>query len=63
MTIKHGMKLAEIENQIAEVQKKRRKTMDAYKAGEISLQDMKARVKGLQLSLDELEFQRKKAKR
>lgn len=63
MTIRHNMKLAEIETKIAEVQKKRRKAMDAYKAGEMTLQDMRARLKGLQLSLDELELQRKKAKK
>lgn len=63
MTIRHGMKLAEIEAKMDEVQKKRRKAMDAFKAGEMTLQDMRARLKGLQLSLEELELQRKKAKR
>ena len=63
MTIRHGMKLAEIEAKMDEVQKKRRKAMDAFKAGEMTLQDMRARLKGLQLSLEGLELQRKKAKR
>lgn len=62
MTIKHGMKLAEIENQIADIRKKRRETIDAYAAADISLQDMMARLKGLHLSLVELELQREEAK-
>lgn len=63
MTIRHNMKLAEIEAKMNEVQKKRRKAMDAFKAGEMTLQDMRAKLKGLQLSLDELEWQRKRVKK
>ena len=62
MTIKHGMKLAEIENQIADIEKKRQKILDAYSEDDLSLQDMMARLKGLYLSLAELELQREEAK-
>ena len=62
MTIKHGMKLPEIETKISEVQQKRRQVMDQYKAGEMTMQDLKGRLKGLNLSLKELERQQKKAK-
>lgn len=62
MTIKYGMKLAEIENQIADIEKKRQKILDAYSEGDLSLQDMMARLKGLHLSLVELELQREEAK-
>lgn len=62
MTIRHGMKLPEIEAKIAEVQQKRRQVMDQYKAGEMTMRDLKGRLKGLNLSLKELERQQKKAK-
>lgn len=62
MMIKHGMKLAEIENQIADIEKKRQEILDAYSEDNISLQDMMARLKGLHLSLAELELQREEAK-
>ncbi len=62
MTIKHGMKLPEIEAKITEVQRKRRQVMDQYKAGEMTMRDLKGRLKGLNLSLKELEKQQKKAK-
>ena len=62
MTIKHDMKLSEIESKITEVQRKRRQVMNQYKAGEMTMRDLKGRLKGLNLSLKELEKQRKKAK-
>ena len=62
MTIKHDMKLSEIEAKIAEVQRKRRQVMNQYKAGEMTMRDLKGRLKGLNLSLKELEKQQKKAK-
>ena len=62
MTIRHGMKLPEIEAKIAEVQQKRRQVMDQYKAGEMTMRDLKGRLKGLNLSLKELERKKKKAK-
>lgn len=62
MTIKHDMKLSEIEAKITEVQRKRRQVMNQYKAGEMTMRDLKGRLKGLNLSLKELEKQRKKAK-
>ncbi len=62
MTIKHGMKLPEIEAKITEVQRKRRQVMNQYKAGEMTMRDLKGRLKGLNLSLKELEKQQKKAK-
>ena len=62
MTIKHGMKLPEIEAKITEVQRKRRQVRDQYKAGEMTMRDLKGRLKGLNLSLKELEKQQKKAK-
>lgn len=62
MTIKHDMKLPEIEAKITEVQRKRRQVMDQYKAGEMTMRDLKGRLKGLNLSLKELEKQQKKAK-
>ncbi len=62
MTIKHDMKLSEIEAKITEVQRKRRQVMDQYKAGEMTMRDLKGRLKGLNLSLKELEKQQKKAK-
>lgn len=62
MTIKHDMKLFEIEAKITEVQRKRRQVMNQYKAGEMTMRDLKGRLKGLNLSLKELEKQRKKAK-
>ena len=62
MTIKHDMKLSEIEAKITEVQRKRRQVMNQYKAGEMTMRDLKSRLKGLNLSLKELEKQQKKAK-
>ena len=62
MTIKHDMKLSEIEAKITEVQRKRRQVMNHYKAGEMTMRDLKGRLKGLNLSLKELEKQQKKAK-
>mgnify|MGYP004646552665 FL=1 len=62
MTIKHGMKLPEIEAKITEVQRKRRQVMNQYKAGKMTMRDLKGRLKGLNLSLKELEKQQKKAK-
>lgn len=62
MTIKHDMKLTEIEAKITEVQRKRRQVMNQYKAGEMTMRDLKGRLKGLNLSLKELEKQWKKAK-
>lgn len=62
MTIKHDMKLPEIEAKITEVQRKRRQVMNQYKAGEMTMRDLKGRLKGLNLSLKELEKQQKKAK-
>lgn len=62
MTIKHDMKLSEIEAKITEVQRKRRQVMNQYKAGEMTMRDLKGRLKGLNLSLKELEKQWKKAK-
>ena len=62
MTIKHDMKLSEIEAKITEVQRKRRQVMDQYKAGEMTMRDLKGRLKGLNLSLKELEKQQKKTK-
>ncbi len=62
MTIKHDMKLSEIEAKITEVQRKRRQVMNQYKAGEMTMRDLKGRLKGLNLSLKELEKQQKKAK-
>lgn len=62
MTIKHDMKLSEIEAKITEVQWKRRQVMNQYKAGEMTMRDLKGRLKGLNLSLKELEKQQKKAK-
>ena len=62
MTIKHDMKLSEIEAKITEVQRKRRQVMNQYKAGEMTMRDLKGRLKGLNLSLNELEKQQKKAK-
>ena len=60
MTIKHDMKLSEIEAKITEVQRKRRQVMNQYKAGEMTMRDLKGRLKGLNLSLKELEKQQKK---
>ena len=62
MTIKHDMKLSEIEAKITEVQRKRRQVMNQYKASEMTMRDLKGRLKGLNLSLKELEKQQKKAK-
>ena len=62
MTIKHDMKLSEIEAKITEVQRKRRQVMNQYKAGEMTMRDLKGRLNGLNLSLKELEKQQKKAK-
>lgn len=62
MTIKHDMKLSEIEAKITEVQRKRRQVMNQYKAGEMTMRDLKGRLKGLNLSLKELGKQQKKAK-
>ena len=62
MTIKHDMKLSEIEAKITEVQRKRRQVMNQYKAGEMTMRDLKGRLKGLNLSLKALEKQQKKAK-
>ena len=62
MTIKHDMKLSEIEAKITEVQRKRRQVMNQYKAGEMTMRDLKGRLKGLNLSLKELEKQQKKTK-
>lgn len=62
MTIKHDMKLSEIEAKITEVQRKRRQVMNQYKAGAMTMRDLKVRLKGLHLSLKELEKQQKKAK-
>jgi hypothetical protein len=56
------MKLSEIEAKITEVQRKRRQVMNQYKAGEMTMRDLKGRLKGLNLSLKELEKQQKKAK-
>lgn len=61
MTIKHDMELSEIEAKITEVQRKRRQVMNQYKAGEMTMRDLKGRLKGLNLSLKELEKQQKKS--
>lgn len=63
MTIKNKMSLTEINDQLSEVQAKRQMLIVKFRAEEITMQELKTRLGGLRIITDELERQRKKAKK
>lgn len=63
MTIKHKMSVEEILDKVNKVRAKRQTVIADYKAKKITMQELKARIKGLRIITNELERQRKKAKK